>query len=587
MPESPLSIGFDVPFAEAIAAALARGVVLPAVYYHQLQGLARQLAFSIAGIASIEQLQAVRDSLTKALQTGQSFNEWMNEAAVMNLNLPDHRLDNIWRTNLQGNYMRGEAEQLLSNTDNRPYWLYDSINDSRTRPSHLAMDGTIRRYDDPWWSTHFPPNGYRSILPYQPVSGQFMLGLKAAYSGPSVKIRTRRGHHLSLTTNHPVLTNRGWIGAHNLREGDALLRYCIEVDECADIPCQSDNYHFPSTAEQVFEAMRQHGSAFAPRAAFNLNGDIEFIQGDVEVVAANSALLCDIHSEFLEFTKQFDLARTGSRKTLLSSVCDLFSNSLSMSDFGIFSRCISDFFKSSFNAMSFNGGLISIEFDPVLYQVLRDPISGYPKLGGKLPNRPPIGVHTGQFVGDRITLANRHLQSSSLNGEPIYFGFGPLRNSRISHIPIGGHITNSHSHADLHEAHPGFIEIDHVSDIAFSYFSGHVYDFQTKTGLIISPDSGLVFSNCRCSVISLTEAQARARTGTDKEGRGTGLNKQPLNADGSRAEPDKGWDYNPYEDQLKVLLQVLEERKTKAGPVLGAAIAELISAIVSSGDEAM
>jgi hypothetical protein len=38
-----------VPFTEAIAWAESRGVVLPHVYYGELQGLARAAAFSIAG----------------------------------------------------------------------------------------------------------------------------------------------------------------------------------------------------------------------------------------------------------------------------------------------------------------------------------------------------------------------------------------------------------------------------------------------------------------------------------------------------------------------------------------------------------
>jgi uncharacterized protein with gpF-like domain len=39
--------------------------------------------------------------------------------------------------------------------------MYDAINDSRTRPSHRAMDNIIKPIDDPFWSTHYPPNGYR------------------------------------------------------------------------------------------------------------------------------------------------------------------------------------------------------------------------------------------------------------------------------------------------------------------------------------------------------------------------------------------------------------------------------------------
>lgn len=77
------------------------------------------------------------------------------------LDLPKHRLDNIYRTNLQGNYMSGKWEQFVRNADRRPYLMYDAINDSRVRPAHLALDRIIRRIDDPFWKTHSAPNGFR------------------------------------------------------------------------------------------------------------------------------------------------------------------------------------------------------------------------------------------------------------------------------------------------------------------------------------------------------------------------------------------------------------------------------------------
>ena len=80
----------------------------------------------------------------------------------MDLNLPKHRIETIWRTNLQGNYMRGRWEQFTRNAELRPYLLYDAINDSRTRPSHLAHDGVIRPVHDPFWKAgHSPQLGYQ------------------------------------------------------------------------------------------------------------------------------------------------------------------------------------------------------------------------------------------------------------------------------------------------------------------------------------------------------------------------------------------------------------------------------------------
>lgn len=160
MPD-PLRIGFDVPFPEAIKAAVDRGVVLPDVYYGELFGIERQLAFSVAGLAAYDQLTAVRDTLTAALSSGRTFAEWKKAALTAGLDLPAHRLDNIFRTNLQGAYMAGKWEMFEQTKSFQPYLMYDAINDSRVRPSHLALDNVIRPVDDNFWHTHSPPNGYR------------------------------------------------------------------------------------------------------------------------------------------------------------------------------------------------------------------------------------------------------------------------------------------------------------------------------------------------------------------------------------------------------------------------------------------
>ena len=161
---SPLSFppdGQPIHFLEAIRAAEARNVVLPDVYYGQLQGVARQKAFSIAGIASYDQLKAVLDDLNKAQANGQTFKQWKRNQSIKDLELPLWRLDNIFRTNIQGQYMAGRWEQIIRTQDSRPYLMYDAINDSRTRPAHKALDGFIRPVNDPIWRRISPLNGYR------------------------------------------------------------------------------------------------------------------------------------------------------------------------------------------------------------------------------------------------------------------------------------------------------------------------------------------------------------------------------------------------------------------------------------------
>ena len=150
-------------FREAVEFAAARRVELPSEYYGQLQGQQRDLAFSIAGVAQRDQLQGVLDSLNQVLEKGMTFSDW--KAAVkggaIGLDLPDYRLDNIFRTNMQTAYSAGHWTQQQRNKASRPYLMYDAVNDGRTRPSHLKLDNVIKPIDDPFWATYGPLNGYR------------------------------------------------------------------------------------------------------------------------------------------------------------------------------------------------------------------------------------------------------------------------------------------------------------------------------------------------------------------------------------------------------------------------------------------
>lgn len=159
---APLSIGV-VPFEQAIESARARRVTLPETYYGVLQGIERAEAFSVAGIAALDQLQQTLDSLTRAMQEGETFGDWklrMLKAPDV-LALPKHRLDNIFRTNIQGAYARGRCVHIERNKHTRPFLMYSAINDDRTRPAHHAMNGHVAKVGDNVWKTWTPPCGYR------------------------------------------------------------------------------------------------------------------------------------------------------------------------------------------------------------------------------------------------------------------------------------------------------------------------------------------------------------------------------------------------------------------------------------------
>ena len=152
-----------VGFQEAMAYAAERKVVLPEDYYGKLIGLQRSQSVSIAGLAALEQIRFIVDKLADVLEKGGTFKSFQDavRAGSLDVNLPTYRLENIFRTNIQAAYSRGRWEQQTRSRGSRPYLMYDAINDSRTRPAHHAMDNIIRKWDDSFWATNYPPNGYR------------------------------------------------------------------------------------------------------------------------------------------------------------------------------------------------------------------------------------------------------------------------------------------------------------------------------------------------------------------------------------------------------------------------------------------
>lgn len=179
----------------ADAPSLALAMALPperAIEYFQAKGLritrraadmqaeAHARAFTVAGVLKAEALQDIRDAMDRALAGGATFDEFKRGLraklktqgwwgvptdpatgeVVGGRAMTPHRLRTVFQTNTQSAYMAGRYKAQLENADQRPYWQYVAILDSRTRPRHRSLNGRIFRYDDPAWDVIYPPNGY-------------------------------------------------------------------------------------------------------------------------------------------------------------------------------------------------------------------------------------------------------------------------------------------------------------------------------------------------------------------------------------------------------------------------------------------
>ena len=138
--------------------------------------------FTVAKITDLDLLSEVRDAVDQAIAEGTTFETfkerliptlqeagWWGGKMVLDADTGEERevqlgsprrLRTIFETNLKTAYAAGRYQQIQDTKDDFPYLMYDAVKDDRTREEHLAWDGLVLPVDDPWWKTHYPPNGW-------------------------------------------------------------------------------------------------------------------------------------------------------------------------------------------------------------------------------------------------------------------------------------------------------------------------------------------------------------------------------------------------------------------------------------------
>lgn len=147
--------------------------------WHETLDNAHSKAFTVAKVARMDLLQDIRQSLIAAMEQGQTLEQWKasitpvlqekgwwGKKTVINpegreqevqLGSP-RRLRTIYDTNMQSAFAAGRYKAMLAGAETRPYWEWRHITISNPRKQHVALNGRIFRYDDPFWSVAYPPS---------------------------------------------------------------------------------------------------------------------------------------------------------------------------------------------------------------------------------------------------------------------------------------------------------------------------------------------------------------------------------------------------------------------------------------------
>lgn len=188
----------------------------------------------------------------------------------------------VWRTSRDS-----KVCPICAAMDGQEVSLGKAFTDSVT-----TADGEIASWEHNSWNDNgrIPDAHVNCVLGDTKVLAD---GVKAAtkmiYSGEVVKLKTALGNDLSVTPNHILLTDRGWVAAKNIKKGDKVVAYSDRVKISAlddtidgDIPTVADEFVSLSKSSSVF-------TVEVPIASEDFKGD-GFTNEKVQIILPNSLL---------------------------------------------------------------------------------------------------------------------------------------------------------------------------------------------------------------------------------------------------------------------------------------------------------
>ncbi len=159
-----------LPFPEQIAAIRLRaGRLIPTERWTDITRNAHDRAFVVAGAQKTDLLSDFAGAVEGAIREGRSI-EWFRRQfdEIVERHGWAYRGERNWRTrviyttNMRTSYAAGRLAQLREPAlrEAAPYWMYRHGGSADPRPQHLSWDRLVLPTDDPWWQTHYPPNGW-------------------------------------------------------------------------------------------------------------------------------------------------------------------------------------------------------------------------------------------------------------------------------------------------------------------------------------------------------------------------------------------------------------------------------------------
>jgi SPP1 gp7 family putative phage head morphogenesis protein len=99
-----------------------------------------------------------------------SFSKFKEAAAAINEKYNVNYLKAEYNHAIASSTMARQWEDIKKASGSHPFLKYVTAGDANVRPEHAAMRGVIRRWDDAFWNTHYPPNGWLCRCDVEPMT---------------------------------------------------------------------------------------------------------------------------------------------------------------------------------------------------------------------------------------------------------------------------------------------------------------------------------------------------------------------------------------------------------------------------------
>lgn len=222
--------------------------------------------FTVAKAVELDVLNAFRSTISTAISEGQGFESWKPQIEKELTRLgwwgprmvsdptgaqpdrmvnfaSDRRLKTTFWSNMNSARAAGQWERAQRSKRVLPYVLYVRTTSGDPRVEHLQWVGLILPIDDPFWRSHWPPNGWQCkcqvrmisarerdrLLGTERVIGQDLAGndIKIRYTdqapdlGPDIQYRNRRTGEISMV---PPGIDPGWQTNPGLARASTLIQ---------------------------------------------------------------------------------------------------------------------------------------------------------------------------------------------------------------------------------------------------------------------------------------------------------------------------------------------------------------------------